>query len=292
MFLVRVAANRAFPFFELKPTLPFVERDSSLTAGFIILSGNGNPGFSEGGVAATPQNIVQPGGAMNRPTGITVAHNTVFITDTGNHCLRRIENFDPADLDTVLRTNPMTLATLAGTALSAGNVDGSGAAARFNAPTGLVWDAAASRLIVADTGNRRLRAVTLSGAVTTLAISKIDGVAAPLGEVAGVAIDPATNTLFVSERDRHRILAVNLATLEATTLTGSQTGVAGYQDGPVAAALYRRPEALSFAGDSSRWPTQTIMSCASSTSVQARCTRLARPPRPSRTTSRSSSPTS
>ena len=248
VFVARFAPNRAIPVFEQKPTLPFVMGDPDLLGGIMVLAGAGNPSYSEGGLVETQGRVLQPKSAMNRPTGITVAQATVFITDTGNHCVRRIEHFDPADLDTVLRTNPMTLTTLAGQPASPGNADGAGGAARFNAPTGIVWDEAKSRLIVADTGNRRLCAVSpTTAAVTTLAVTKIDGVAAPLGEVVGVAIDPASNILFVSERDRHRILAVDLATLEATTLAGSRTGVAGYQDGAAAAALFRRPEGLSFA---------------------------------------------
>jgi phosphatidylserine/phosphatidylglycerophosphate/cardiolipin synthase-like enzyme len=247
MFALQPISTHGFIFFEVTPTLPGVMSDPDLVAGFIVLAGNGNPGHVNGPLGLhAPTKMVISQSAMNRPADLAIAKKTLFITDTGNHCLRHITSFDPTDVAALLRENAMDLGTFAGTANSPGNTDGTGAAARFNTPTGIVFDEANDRLIVADTGNHRLRAVSLSGAVTTLAVTKIDGAANSLGEVAGLAIDPATHTLFVVERDRHRILAVDLATLEATTLAGSTSGVAGFQDGPAASARFRRPIALAF----------------------------------------------
>jgi DNA-binding beta-propeller fold protein YncE len=55
-----------------------------------------------------------------------------------------------------------------GLAVEGGYADGPGATARFNLPTGIVVDAG-GRVLVADTGNRCIRAIDPSGNVTTIA---------------------------------------------------------------------------------------------------------------------------
>lgn len=246
---------RAWPFYQVQPTLPAVMNDPTLIAGLIPLVGEGNPGLPDGGLAAltdaqnNPTGFVTPVGKLNRPTAFTLHDKKIFITE--QHRIRRVLAFDPLDLDSSLATGSLKLETLAGGTV-AGYVDGAGSAARFDQPAGIVWDATSSRLLVADTGNHKVRAVTLAGAVTTLAISQIDGVAGALGEVYGIAFNAtlgSKGTLYLSERDRHRILAVDLATLAATTLAGSTSGAAGFQPGPVAAAAARfhQPLGLAFA---------------------------------------------
>lgn len=246
---------RAWPFYQVQPTLPSVMNEPTLIAGLIPLVGEGNPGLPDGGLAAltdaqnNPTGFVTPVGKLNRPTAFTLHDKKIFITD--QHRIRRVLAFDPLDLDSSLATGSLKLETLAG-GTTAGYVDGAGSAARFDQPSGIIWDAASSRLLVADTGNHKVRAVTLAGAVTTLAITQIDGVAGTLGEVYGIALNAtlgSKGTLYLSERDRHRILAVDLATLAATTLAGSTSGAAGFQPGPVdtATARFHQPLGLAFA---------------------------------------------
>jgi len=63
---------------------------------------------------------------------------------------------------------PYAVQTVAGTALSTGNVNAVGAAARFFNPQGIAVDAAGN-IYVADTGNGTIRKVAPAGGVTTLA---------------------------------------------------------------------------------------------------------------------------
>lgn len=79
----------------------------------------------------------------------------VYVADSRNHCLRRIA---PDGLVT----------TLAGRPGEPGFADGPAVQARFSAPAGLAF-AGDGSLIVADTGNHRIRRVSSSGDVSTLA---------------------------------------------------------------------------------------------------------------------------
>ncbi|MEW5855525.1 MAG: hypothetical protein AB2A00_42520 [Myxococcota bacterium] len=98
---------------------------------------------------------------FNTPSAIAVADDgAVYVADTGNHVIRRI---DPADGHNVT--------TIAGTPGQFGSNDSAvGTGAKFNRPGGLaIWG---NTLFVADTSNRRIRAIDISGAqysVTTVA---------------------------------------------------------------------------------------------------------------------------
>lgn len=89
------------------------------------------------------------------PRGIAVdANGTVFVADTYNSTIRRIE----PDGST---------STIAGAAGLAGSADGPAADARFNQPFGIV--SRGSDLFVADTFNHTVRRITALGRVTTIA---------------------------------------------------------------------------------------------------------------------------
>lgn len=112
------------------------------------------------------------------------AAGNLFVADTGNHTIRKI-------------TPDGAVSTLAGQAGASGSADGTGAAARFNAPTGLAVDPAGN-IIVADTGNHTLRRVTPAGAVTTIAgqpnvAGNVDGLvaSATLDSPQEIAVDSA-----------------------------------------------------------------------------------------------------
>lgn len=92
---------------------------------------------------------------FNGPVGVAVAKDgSIFVADTYNDRIRAIAP------DGQVRT-------LAGGS-EPGFADGDGAEARFDTPCGLAL-AKDGSLIVADTGNHRIRRVTLNGQVTTVA---------------------------------------------------------------------------------------------------------------------------
>jgi sugar lactone lactonase YvrE len=89
------------------------------------------------------------------PEGIAVDKSgVVYVADTSNHIIRRIS---PTGV----------VVTLAGSAGTSGNADGTGASAKFSRPTGVAVDGHGN-VYVADSGNGTIRKITQTGIVTTL----------------------------------------------------------------------------------------------------------------------------
>ena len=113
------------------------------------------------GVAGSAMNFGSADGSagsarFNHPEGVAVCDADLYIADTANSTIRRID----------LRTG--TVSTAAGAAGFMGTADGIGNAARFNRPCGLTSDG--SFLYIADTGNHTIRRMALGTRdVSTLA---------------------------------------------------------------------------------------------------------------------------
>ncbi len=137
-----------------------------------------------------------PAARFNGPDGIAVdAAGTVYVADRSNH---RIRVVTPAGVVT----------TLAGSGAQS-SVDGVGVAASFQFPTGIAVDAGGN-VYVGDASGNRIRMVTTTGVVTTLAGSGAaafaDGVgtAASFDGPAGVAVDAERN-VYVADESNHRV---------------------------------------------------------------------------------------
>jgi sugar lactone lactonase YvrE len=119
--------------------------------------------------------------------------------------------------------------TLAGTAGSIGSTDSTGAAARFNFPSGVAVDSSGN-VFVADRQNHTIRKVTSAGVVTTLAgtagsIGSTDstGSAARFNLPSGVAVDSSGN-IFVADSGNNLIRKVTSAGV-VTTLAGTAVSI-------------------------------------------------------------------
>lgn len=118
------------------------------------LAGSGAFGFGDG--AGTAAQFYQP-------TGVAVdASGNVYVAEAENHRIRKV-------------TSDGVVSTLAGSG-TAGFADGSGTAAQFNSPRGITLDASGN-LYIADGVNNRIRKITPTAAVTTLAGSGVAGFA-------------------------------------------------------------------------------------------------------------------
>ena len=141
-----------------------------------------------------------------------------------------------------------TVTTLAGSDF--GYAEGQGASARFYGPIGIALDGSGN-VYVADSGNHRIRKITASGTVTTLAGSGIKGYADGQGSSAsfnnptGVAVDGNGN-VYVADSENHRIRKIT-PNGTVTTLAGS--GTAGSTNGNLTTASFSSPTAVAVDGE-------------------------------------------
>lgn len=191
------------------------------TAGVVTtLAGSGKVGSADGtGTTAS----------FSYPFGVAVdVVGNVYVADTGNQTIRKI-------------TAAGVVTTLAGSG-SIGSADGTGTAASFNWPCGVAVDEAGN-VYVADYLNNKIRKITATGVVTTLAGSGSIGSADGTGAAAsfynpfGVALDVVGN-VYVADAGNNKIRKITTAGV-VTTLAGS--GSIGSEDGTGAAASFYYP---------------------------------------------------
>ena len=190
------------------------------------VAGNGSPGYSGDGGAATNASLYYPAGVAVDGSG------NLFIADYHNSYIRTV---DPNGI----------IKTVAGNGIPSYSGDGGAATnARLYYPAGVAVDASGN-LFIADQNNNRIRKVDTNGIITTEAgygtsggpgsYSGDGGAAtyASLYHPAGVTVD-ASGNLFIADQNNNRIRKMDT--------NGIITTVAG--DGPSS------PSTGSFSGDS------------------------------------------
>ncbi len=189
------------------------------TDGMVSTIAGSQTGFTDG-ASATAE--------FNSPTGVVIdAGGNIIVADTSNHRIRSI-------------TLDGTVTTIAGS--QTGFADGASATAEFNSPTGVAIDASGN-IIVADASNHRIRSISTSGVVSTIAGSGTrdfaDGASATarFNFPSGVAID-ANGNIIVADNVNHRIRSISSNRI-VTTITGSSTN--GFVDGIASNAQFDNP---------------------------------------------------
>jgi sugar lactone lactonase YvrE len=164
------------------------------------------------------------------PIGIAVdSRDDIYIADTYNDRIRKI-------------TPAGQVSTVAG-AGRPGYADGKASAALFDTPSGLVVTAAGD-LIIADTGNNRLRKITPDGQVTTLPVVFSPEVTpADLRKPLGLALSH-DGVVYVSDLDHSRLVQI-APDGSARVVAGGGPGFANGMDGarfnqPTGIAIDRR----------------------------------------------------
>ena len=177
---------------------------------------------------------------FNSPSGIAYVDGVVYVSDTSNSTLRRID----------VATKMVT--TVAGVAKVPGNVDATGASARFHAPVGItVVDA--TLLYVADVATNSVRRVDIGGGGATYAVSTWAG-AGTSGKNDGTAnmatfsnpqdVAYAGGTVYVADWTNNTIRAITSGVV--STIAG--VGGFGSADGVGTAAGLSRPTGLTTDG--------------------------------------------
>jgi trimeric autotransporter adhesin len=194
------------------------------------VAGIGTWGYSGDGGAATAAKL-------NLPAGIAFdAFGNLYVSDFGDHCVRMV-------------TPSGTISTVAGNGIGGYSGDGGAAtAAELDFPQGVAVDTMGN-LYIADGGNNRVRKVTPSGIISTIAGDGTagyagDGGAATAAELHtpwGITLD-AMDNVYVADAGNYCVRKV--------TQSGAISRVAGggvaYGDGVPATAAALNPVGLCF----------------------------------------------
>ncbi len=179
----------------------------------------GKPGFADGDATNA---------LFHAPIGLVIGSDgKIYVSDTYNDRIR------------VIADGKVT--TLTGS--SRGFADGTGAAARFDTPTGLaMWH---DKLLVADTGNHRIRMVEPNGNTATLAGNgegdAKDGLLfeASFYQPAAIAVD-TYGSIFVADGHVIRLIDGDVIPTVRTISSGRR----GFGDGEIGVARFNRPSGL------------------------------------------------
>lgn len=187
---------------------------------FVTTNAGASEGYMDGNGA---------GAKFSKPSGITMHHGTIYVADSENYRIRKIEG--------------STTSTLAGS--TKGFENGSGAAAMFDLPTAIAYDSASDALYVTDYGNNCIRKVTRQGLVSVFAGDKQPGHKDGLGTAArfngptSITTDGNGN-VYVADTDNHLIRKITSAGM-VSTIAGT---IYGAEDGPGSVAKFKYPLAV------------------------------------------------
>ena len=199
------------------------------TGTITTVAGNGTCGYAGDGKAATSAELFEPSGVA------LDSANNIYIADWDNSRIRKVT------------VSTGIISTVAGNGTRGYSGDGGKAtSAKLDNPYGLAIDNTGN-IYIADTGNYRIRKVTLStGIISTVAGNGKQGYAGDAGPATsaefegptGVAVDTAGN-FYVADSYGNRIRKVTASTGIISTAAGNgNTGHSGDGGPATSAQLY------------------------------------------------------
>jgi sugar lactone lactonase YvrE len=176
---------------------------------------------------------------LGGPVGLAVnaAGTILYIADAPNNVIRKVTSG--------------TITTIAGLGPASGGFSGDGGnatAAALNYPTGVALDSAGN-LYIADSGNHRIRQISTSGTISTIAGTTtfgFNGDNLPANSTSlylpkSVAVD-AQGNVYIADTGNQRIRKITAGVI--TTIAGNgNTGYTG-DKGPAASALINNPQGI------------------------------------------------
>jgi uncharacterized protein (TIGR03437 family) len=179
---------------------------------------------------------------LNQPAAVAVdASGSIYVAERSGQVLRQIASI----------SGQLQIATVAGTGIAGPPSSETGIANQqtLNLPQGLMFDAGGG-LLIADSGNNRIRRMTKDGTITTVAGSNLSGnsgdggpaTSAALRGPSAVTVD-STGNLYIADTNNNTIRRVDT---NGTISTVAGNGTAGYNgDGsPATAYEFSGPTAL------------------------------------------------
>jgi len=197
------------------------------------IAGTGTAGYSGDGGQG---NVAQ----VSQATGVVAdAAGNLYVADIGNNRIRKIS---PSGVIT----------TIAGTSTAGFTGDGGQAtSAQLNQPHNVALDAAGN-IYIASYADHRIRKVSTTGVISTIAGTGTAGSAGDGGQATSaqlnlpvsVTLDPAGN-LYISERGNHKIRRIDTSGV-ITTYAGTGTATYSGDGGQAASAGINYPGAVRF----------------------------------------------
>jgi sugar lactone lactonase YvrE len=191
-----------------------------------------------------------------QPTGFTCT----VTNGSGTVASANVTNVAVACTATTTTTGVVSI--LAGASAFHGFADGTGAAAKFNGPIGLVVDSSGN-VYVADNGNNRIRKITSAGVVTTFAGSATLGTANGTGTAAtfsrpnAITIDSSGNLYVVDANGLAATQIRQITPAGVVTSFAGLVGVAGSTEGTGTAARFSYISGIAIDSSNNLYVTDT-----------------------------------
>jgi trimeric autotransporter adhesin len=198
-------------------------------------AGSTNSGFGGDGGPATQAQLNQPVSATFDSSG------NMFLADTGNNRIRKV-------------TSSGAISTVAGNGNIGFTGDGGAAtSAALNGPRGVAVDGAGN-IYIADSLNMRIRKVSTSGVISTIAGTGVAGFAgdggaalnAQFSSPQGIAVDGSGN-IYIADRGNARVRRIDSSGV-ITTIAGTGVPGSGGDNGPATSAQLNIPTGLALDG--------------------------------------------